>query len=386
MVGTMGGRIGRKGRSGRRRGGGHVRFVWGRQVLLALVLALAVPVPSAAVALFTPGAAQAAFPLSAPEREWLHARVDGRSLPDPRTASPADVAAFFARLTVADAASLAERFPSVVGNLDGVPIALRYAANDRTLRGSGERFAPWASEGRQVLAFDPRSGGRVAEVFGDLASADRIAVVVPGVGTTAYNFDRSSPAHPYRPVRVAGQELYRQMRADAPGARVAVVSWLGYRPPADLGRGAAREELARTGAQALTRFTEGLVATRPGASVALIGHSYGSVVAGLAARRLPAAVSDIAVVGSPGMGADRVRDLHTSARVWAGCATGDWIQDVPDVQVLGVGHGTAPVDPEFGARVFSTAGVRAHDEYFRPGTASLRNLAAIALGRAGSVR
>lgn len=355
-------------------------------MLLALVLALAVPVPSTAVALFTPGAAQAAFPLTGPERSWLHARVDGESLPDPRTASPAEVAGFFAGLPVGDAARLAERFPSVVGNLDGVPVPLRYAANDRTMRRSGARYASWADEGRQVLAFDPRGGGRVAEVFGDVASADRIAVVVPGVGTTAANFDRVSRTHPYRSVRVAGQELYGRMRADEPGGRVAVVSWLGYRPPADLGRGAAREELARTGAASLARFTAGLAATRPDATVAVIGHSYGSVVVGLAARRMPRAVSDIAVVGSPGMGADRVRDLHTSARVWAGCAAEDWIQDVPDVQVLGVGHGTAPVDPEFGARVFSTAGVRAHDEYFRPGTASLRNLAAIALGRPDAVR
>lgn len=360
-------------------------MAWGRQLLLALALALAVPVPSAVVALFTPGAAQAALPMTATEREWLHARVDGRTLPDPRTASPAEVAAFFAGLPVTESARLVERFPAVVGNLDGVPIALRYAANDRTMRTSEARFSAWAGEGRQMLAFDLRSGGRLAEVFGDLASADRVAVVVPGVGTTAYNFDRAGPAHPYRPVRVAGQQLYEQMRAESPREHVAVVAWLGYRPPPDLGRGAAREELARAGATALDRFVAGLTAVRPGVRVAVVGHSYGSVVAGLSAHDLPSAVTDVAVVGSPGMGADTVRGLRTGARVWAGCAPGDWIQDVPDVQVLGVGHGTAPVDPEFGARVFSTAGVHAHDEYFRPGTTSLRNLAAIALGRPDSV-
>src|SRR5690606_40719459 len=33
---------------------------------------------------------------------------------------------------------------------------------------------------RRFLAFDPRGGGRAVEVIGDLRSADRIAVVVPG--------------------------------------------------------------------------------------------------------------------------------------------------------------------------------------------------------------
>ncbi|GAB3891348.1 hypothetical protein GCM10027612_37060 [Microbispora bryophytorum subsp. camponoti] len=36
---------------------------------------------------------------------------------------------------------------------------------------------------RHFLSFDGRDGGRAAEVFGDLATADRIAVVVPGSGT-----------------------------------------------------------------------------------------------------------------------------------------------------------------------------------------------------------
>src|SRR5262245_60660295 len=39
-----------------------------------------------------------------------------------------------------------------------------------------------------VLVYDPRGDGRIAQVVGDLATADRIAVLVPGVDNTLANF------------------------------------------------------------------------------------------------------------------------------------------------------------------------------------------------------
>ncbi len=345
-----------------------------------------VPLPGVVVALFTPGSATAALPVSAQEWQWLHTRLDGRPLPDPRSVSPRAVARFFQQLPAGSGDRLAARFPTVVGNLDGVPVGLRYTANSRTATATGGTYANWARSGRQLLAFDPRGAGRIAEVYGDLTHAERIAVLVPGVGTTLGDFGRISARHPYRSPRRAGESLYAQARALSPGSHVAVISWLGYRTPPDLGRAAAREELARAGASALSRFVHGLAAGRPTARISVVGHSYGSVVLGLAAHRLPRQVSDLVAVGSPGMGTDRAADLHTSARVWAGCAAGDWIRDVPDVQVLGVGHGTEPADPSFGARVFGVSGVSAHDQYFSPGTGSLRNIARIVLGRYAAVR
>ena len=64
-----------------------------------------------------------------------------------------------------------------------------------------------------------------------------------------------------------------------------------------------------------------------GDQVALLCHSYGSVVCGLAAPHLP--VTDIAVFGSPGMDASSVASLDTTARVWAGRESGDSIKYVP---------------------------------------------------------
>ncbi len=101
------------------------------------------------------------------------------------------------------------------------------------------------------------------------------------------------------------------------------------------------------------------------------------MVCGLAAPHLP--VTDIAVVGSPGMDASSVRALHTTARVWAGRGASDWIRYVPHIQFLGLGFGQDPMAPAFGARIFA-CGSGGHSGYFQPGGTSLRNLADIALG------
>jgi hypothetical protein len=116
--------------------------------------------------------------------------------------------------------------------------------------------------------------------------------------------------------------------------------------------------------------------------VALLCHSYGSVVCGLAAPHLP--VTDIAVFGSPGMDASSVASLHTGARVWAGREAGDAIQYVPHIQLFGLGFGADPMSPGFGARIFAT-GDSGHSGYLDPGSVSLRNLAYIALGDPAAV-
>ncbi|MBM0280156.1 alpha/beta hydrolase, partial [Micromonospora tarensis] len=58
------------------------------------------------------------------------------------------------------------------------------------MRAAGPPYADWAADGRRFLLFDRRGDGRAVEVLGDLAGADRIAVLVPGVGSTLADFDR----------------------------------------------------------------------------------------------------------------------------------------------------------------------------------------------------
>jgi hypothetical protein len=268
---------------------------------------------------------------------------------------------------------------------DPAALARMYDVNRNAMQIAGAPYAQWAGQGRHFLAFSPLGNGRVVEVFGDLGTADRIAVLVPGASTTADNFNTGLDQVRDRAPAVQARALYDATRAAAPGQRVAVIAWLGYDAPQGVGRSAAREELARAGATALDGFTRDLAIMRPSARVTLIGHSYGSVVVGLAAAALPSQVKDLVVVGSPGMGVSRAADLHTSAHVWAGQSAQDWIDWVPAFQVWGAGHGTLPITAGFGDRVFGTGGVIDHDHYLAPGTQSLDNITSVVLGRDSSV-
>jgi pimeloyl-ACP methyl ester carboxylesterase len=243
------------------------------------------------------------------------------------------------------------------------------------------RGAPVSIDGRQFLEYDTRGDGRVVEAIGDLAGADRVAIIVPGVDNRLDNFDRGLGGVRRRAPAFEARQLYGQLRAVAPDVPTAVVAWLGYDPPEGVGRDAMREDRAAAGAVALRSFVDGLVAARPGVVITVIGHSYGSVVAGLAAPALSPRVENLVAIGSPGMGVDRAADLHTRARVFAGTAPHDWTRWVPGIRLLGAGHGTRPTDPSFGALPLPVGGVDDHDGYFVSGTAALQAMAEITLGR-----
>jgi Alpha/beta hydrolase len=235
--------------------------------------------------------------------------------------------------------------------------------------------------GRQFLGYDTRGDGRVVEAIGDLAHATWVAVIVPGVDNRRDDFDTGLGGVLRRAPAFQARQLYGELRAQAPAAPVAVVAWLGYDPPEGVGRDALREDRAAAGAVALLSFVDSLVAVHRSTALTLIGHSYGSVVIGLAAPKLPRQVENLVAIGSAGMGVDRAADLHTSARLFAGTAANDWTGSLPGLRLLGAGHGTHPTDPAFGALPLPVGGVDGHDGYFVSGTAALRAMAAITLGR-----
>ncbi|MFJ3439567.1 alpha/beta hydrolase [Streptomyces sp. NPDC086081] len=342
-------------------------------------------------------------PLQASLSAWEDGRIAGRRLPDPRS-EPAKLARFFASLGERDRARLVRKYALAVGNMNGAPVELRYRANrlalaearrverermhDERLTPAGQheagrrmhRFEDLMEKGRRILAFDPEGSGRVAEVFGDLRRAQRVSVVVPGVDTDLLTFQRTH--RPYSaPVGMA-RALYAAERQASPSTRTAVIAWADYRAPSGLGIDSATAMRAEDGAVRL----DSLVRALPGAApVSLFCHSYGSVVCGVAAHRLPDRVADIAVAGSPGMRVEKAGQLRTGARVWAMRDADDWIQDVPYLELGGLGHGADPVSAGFGARVLSAAGAKGHAGYFEPGTASLFNFAEIGVGAYRSV-
>ncbi|MFD5132343.1 alpha/beta hydrolase [Streptomyces olindensis] len=344
-----------------------------------------------------------ASPLQASLSAWEDGRIAGHRLPDPQS-EPTKLARFFASLTERDRASLVRTYPLAVGNMNGAPVELRYRANrialakareverermhDQRLTPAGQheagrrlhRFEDLMEKGRHILAFDPEGSGRVAEVFGDLGTADRVSVVVPGVDTDLLTFQRTH--RKYSAPAGMAESLYAAERQASPSTRTAVIAWADYTAPSGLGIDSATAMRAEEGAMRLNALVRALPG---GAPVSLFCHSYGSVVCGVAAHSLPGRVSDIAVAGSPGMRVEKAAQLHTSARVWAMRDADDWIQDVPYLEVGGLGHGADPVSAGFGARVLSAQGAKGHAGYFEPGTASLMNFAEIGVGAYRSV-
>jgi len=333
---------------------------------------------------------------------WEHGHINGRELPDP-DASPTRVARFFASLTAQQRTRLAHRYPLAVGNMNGAPVQLRYRANhialdqarkvekkrmhDSRLTPYGKqeagrlmhRFEALMSGDRHILAFDPEGSGRIAEVFGDLDTAQRVSIIVPGVDTDLLTFQKTNKSYS-APVGMA-QNLYAAENtaksATDTGTRTAVIAWADYTAPGGLGIDSATAGRAEAGAVRLNALLRAL----PGTSqIALFCHSYGSVVCGVAAHELPPRVTDIAVAGSPGMRASNASHLHTLARVWAMRDADDWIQDVPYMEVGGLGHGEDPVSNAFGARVLAAKDAKGHTGYFASGTDSLANFADIGVG------
>ncbi|MET9292581.1 alpha/beta hydrolase [Streptomyces sp. NPDC003077] len=378
----------------------------GKRTVIAATLAVVV---AAGTGGWVAGESQEAVTGPAPgAAAWRADRTLGERLPDPATATPSQVARFFASLSEDERQRLTRRHPLTVGNLDGAPVGLRYQANARALATERDRQTARATDpsltpedherarriagrcaellapGRQILAFDPRGRGQVAEVYGDVEEARHTAVVVPGSDTDLLSYERAHD--PYGTVSGMARSLRAQMAASDPDTRTAVIAWVGYTTPVGLGPDAATGRLAEAGAPRLTRFLAGLAATGTPATTVLC-HSYGSVVCGLAAPGLKGTkVTDLVVFASPGMRTDSAADLHTTARVWAARDASDWVSRVPNVQFLGLGHGEDPSAPEFGARHVSALRAEGHSGYLAPGTDSLRSFADIALGHYADVR
>lgn len=355
-------------------------------------------------------------------REDFAAWVAVRWLQRLRLCEPEQVAAAFAAMGAERMRQLAIDFPHLVGGLDGAPPTLRYAANRiliaaeierleaaaaklepqaaapsptgvalRLLREKSSEYRRWLDEGRLILLFDPNGDGRVIEVFGDLGAASAVAVLVPGMANDIDNF--STPAGGFRS---DARELFR-----AADPATATIAWLGYDTPD--GVDAAGRGAAEAAAPLLARFVSG-VDPNGDRTVTVFAHSYGSVVAGMAARSGLDA-DNLVFLGSPGTTLQSAGEaaLRGDGRVWAALAARDpiglgidpgashrwWHIVHPVLPVLAVSssllkrdelwHGPNPVDDGFGANRIDTSGSSGHSEYYEAST--VINLAAILNGR-----
>ena len=264
---------------------------------------------------------------------------------------------------------LASWFPPVRESMHGMDRTLDEldaAIDDRT---------SWVD--RQILDYEGSGDGRIIEVIGDLRSARNIAVLVPGVGTDLDTYERVF----HRDAQNLADRLA--------GTDTAVIAWLGYDPP-DSVMTAISEDPARDGAGSLSSF----VASLPPAHITVVGHSYGSLVVGLAVGEKDMVADEVVFIGSPGVGTDAVSDLHLppSSRVWAALTPLDPIQLARPKCLTGPGEclsspdvifGMDPHSSAFGARTFEAGDAppwNAHSVYYTPGSKALDNIARIIIG------
>lgn len=310
-------------------------------------------------------------------------------LADLESAGPAERRAIVECLPDALIGDLVEAAAAFMGNAPGIPEPVRYRANLHHLIADLQRaLARFAFhtvarlEGLlrtpdggppQILLYEPEEG-RVAVVFGDLAVAGHVAVLVPGCGSTIDNFAVQTARR--------GHNLFEAASSVAAGG-VAVIAWLGYDAPPLIRGGDAGP--ARAGARELASLLLGLQLA-PRARLTLVGHSYGSVVVGETMAYSPA-VDDIVVLGSPGMGVDSAADLRLPppGNVYAEATRGDPVGHLE-------AYGTAPTSGAFGGVRLTTnapghtpigggSDAHAHNQYFVPGSQALANIALVVAGR-----
>jgi len=324
--------------------------------------------------------------LAGPARNFddLTTRVPAATVPAlPGAQRPAAVAAWWAGLTATQQLDQLSARPAALGELDGLPGWARDRANRVLLSAAlhelpaGEQRATaevvaavLAAQERadrpvQLVQFDPATG-LVAVALGDLDTAAAVAVLVPGINTTPT--DLPGLVGEAIAVRSAAQSA-------APATAVAAVAWLGYRTPGLLG--AVQLTAARRGGPALDGALDGLAASRaragaPAPRVTVVGHSYGTVVTGQAARAPGRLAADaVVLLGSPGTSVGRADRLEAE-EVYGAWSAADPIS-TSDF------YGASPYDPRFGDVPLPVETSEGHTDYYdhdRPTLAAIGEVVA----------
>jgi pimeloyl-ACP methyl ester carboxylesterase len=314
-----------------------------------------------------------------------------------------EVRDYFDALPKDAAWALAESRIHEVGGLDGVPAELRYRANHLRLAEAHEKLQAKIDSGdastdevvrfntlsemlqpvgqrldvdaegnrievpvhRQFLLVEPDGQGRMTEVLGDLSTADRVSVLVPGM----YNdLDK------VRSQMARAQDLQTES-----GPRSATIVWLGYDAPLNL-ETAMSKESSIAAAPLLARFTAGLgTEVRPDADKILIGNSYGGQVAAQALLRERLRFDRVILTGCPGVDPT----VHSAADfvpkgvpLYVARAPGDYVSYTE-------AHGPDPASFTDAIRFETNDGkvsVHGHLSYFGHDSESLRNIGRIIRG------
>jgi pimeloyl-ACP methyl ester carboxylesterase len=221
---------------------------------------------------------------------------------------------------------------------------------------------------RQIVLFDPTGVGRVAEVFGDLSTAHRVAILVPGTGTKLNNWSGVS--------RNASSIHELALENDA---ATATIAYLGFEEPPTILE-ASRRRYAERAVEPMIAFADGL-RLDPAVRVTVVGHSYGTTAVGMAVGSGLHA-DNVVLLASPGIGVDRVDDLGASnTKFYALRNPRDPIQIVQPLKD-GANHGV-PAIPIIGAYAdwFLERREGGHDVGFGPDPVAMEGVTRLATGK-----
>jgi len=235
--------------------------------------------------------------------------------------SPDSVAKWWKGLTPEQQAAYEKAAPGIVGNLAGLPYAVRNACNLAAYEEALTHAADLTDAQRKVLEAlkrvlrDPDAslvcfnlGASVPVVavgYGDLDTADTVTWAAPGMNSDAADATEDWSR--------AAKNLYREQNDRDRGRTHGVVGWLGYDTP-DLVT-VNNPALAQDGAWRFATELDGTHATRAGnlPYVGVVAHSYGTTMAANSLTHTKYAVDSFTMLGSAGIDTDTVHalaDLH----------------------------------------------------------------------------
>ncbi|WP_127465035.1 alpha/beta hydrolase [Streptomyces sp. B27] len=323
--------------------------------------------------------------------------------------------------------------PDLIGGLDGIPAAVRDEANRTYLpvlieemghRGGDDvktkldalrmiqgKLDEPSHPPMFLLGIGDEGNGRAIVSYGNPDTSRHVAAYVPGLGTKLddeFVDDTMKRA----------QDTALIARESDPS--VASIIWLGYDAPQHVDVMSKGD--AQRGAPAYNEFMAGISVTNGNEDphVTAIGHSYGSLTVGTAAKQsggIPG-VDDVILLGSPGVDAQKATELGVgSDHVFVGAADNDPVTHLPTKGETALGWGLGgptgvrvgrdlfdvgnddlyfgkdPASAAFGAQRFEVddgprmileAGLfEAHSQYFDPerDQASATNIAKVVAGR-----
>ncbi|MEU4731008.1 alpha/beta hydrolase [Streptomyces sp. NPDC023588] len=256
-----------------------------------------------------------------------------------------------------------------------------------------------------LLGFADTKGGQAIVSIGNPDTADNVVTYVPGTYSNLAGIEGDL---------TRAEDLQKKARDSDPGRETASILWLGYEAPQSIVPEAASDSWANDAKEPLSRFLTGVDTAHTGGPVnsTVLGHSYGTLVAGKALAEHPdMPVDNVIFVGSPGVGVDHAKDLGVPPdHVWAATAKNDMINMAPSPNAVAgaflgplyppgviellddhsILYGTDPTTDNFGGRTFGVAPGKsvgeggelmpAHSQYWEG--ESLGNMANIVTGKA----